>query len=47
MAADTVQFSALYCILSAAADIFNPVTAQIFIVPQKIFGFRNIKLLKS
>lgn len=37
MAVDTVQFSALYCILSAAVDIFNPVTVRIFIVAQKIW----------
>lgn len=39
-AADIVQFSTFYCILSAA-DIFNPVAARIFIVSRKIFGFRS------
>jgi len=34
-AADIVQFSAFYCILSAATDIFNPVAARIFIISQK------------
>lgn len=40
-AADIVQFSAFYCILSAAADIFNPVAARIFIVLRKIFGLEK------